>query len=262
MAVSSLNKEVATRLFRMLAVNEQKMDSVKRDHSSYAKLSLLTQQVNLLQYQAQRVVDKSAVKVIDVGSPQLSENCTTLSTEYDEGAKRLLSMISIDESRLAAVKSDSTACAKLSILAEQVGMLQAQAKEVVDDAEVNRLLTEIGMSCRIVPGTVYYHYTQNGKDTLSRIADDEWDCYDEFHGKYFYDFDFTFRKLGHELGGTDSPMDFGMAQTILLPRLLSDESTDSKTTASADHIMEEPTGINIPAALEAQTPICGRLSRW
>ncbi len=37
MAVSSLDKDVATRLFRMLAVNEQAADAIKRDHASYAK---------------------------------------------------------------------------------------------------------------------------------------------------------------------------------------------------------------------------------
>ena len=45
MAISSCNKEVATRLFRMLAVNEQTVTTVKSDHASYAKFSLLTQQV-------------------------------------------------------------------------------------------------------------------------------------------------------------------------------------------------------------------------
>ena len=56
-------QEVATRLFRMLAVNEQTVSSVKRDHASYAKLSLLTQQMGLLQQQSQKVVDKVEAKM-------------------------------------------------------------------------------------------------------------------------------------------------------------------------------------------------------
>ena len=34
MAVSSLDKDVATRLFRMLAVNEQAADAIKRSTAS------------------------------------------------------------------------------------------------------------------------------------------------------------------------------------------------------------------------------------
>ena len=56
MAVSSLDKDVATRLFRMLAVNEKAQESVKRDHASYAKLSLLTQQAQMVQQQAVQAV--------------------------------------------------------------------------------------------------------------------------------------------------------------------------------------------------------------
>ena len=48
----NMNKEVATRLFRMLAVNETTVNSVKRDAASYARLSLLTQQMGLVQQQA------------------------------------------------------------------------------------------------------------------------------------------------------------------------------------------------------------------
>ena len=44
MAISSCNKEVATRLYRMLAISELEADRVKSDHASFAKLGLLTQQ--------------------------------------------------------------------------------------------------------------------------------------------------------------------------------------------------------------------------
>ena len=37
---------------------------------------------------------------------------------------------------------------------------------------------------------------------LSRIADDEWASYEEYLGKYLYDFDFTFRKVEGK-GGID-----------------------------------------------------------
>merc|ERR1719316_503929 len=116
MAVSSLPKDVATRLFKMLAVDEQAANAVKRDHASYAKLNLLTQQMNLLKHQAVGVVEKSVAQA-----------------EYDEGAKRLVNMLAVNESTALAIKSSPVACAKLSILAEQVGLLQAQAQEAVDE---------------------------------------------------------------------------------------------------------------------------------
>ena len=83
MSVSALDKDVATRLFKMLAVNEQTAASVKRDHASYAKLSLLTQQANLVQQQAVQVVNKAATKAA-VGDGEIQLTCTALSTEFDD----------------------------------------------------------------------------------------------------------------------------------------------------------------------------------
>jgi hypothetical protein len=227
----NMDKQVATRLFRMLAVNEKTVSSIKRDHASYAKLSLLTQQMGLLQQQAQTVVDKCEAKVAkqarieeadadpiaDIseappvkGSQQpkmvgKDETRLAVSSEYDEGAKRLLSMLTTNENTTLAVARDTSSCARLSILAEQVGLLQAQAQSCIDEADLNRHLSELGQSTpgtRIVPGVMYYHYVQNGKEVLSRIADDEWCSYDEYLGKYLYDYDLTFRKVEGK-GGID-----------------------------------------------------------
>ena len=66
MAHSSLDKDVATRLFRMLAVNEQAAAAIKRDHASYAKMSLLTQQAQLccsIRHN-KTVIDKCEAKAI------------------------------------------------------------------------------------------------------------------------------------------------------------------------------------------------------
>lgn len=225
----NMDKQVATRLFRMLAVNEQTVSSIKRDHSSYAKLSLLTQQMGLLQKQAQTVVDKSEAKVakaarieeaselapvvdeVDTQAKALNpridevsgETRLAVSSEYDEGAKRLLSMLTTNESTVLAVSRDTSACARLSILAEQVGLLQEQAQGCIDEADLNRHLCELGEKTpgtRLAPGVVYYHYIQNGIEVLSRIADDEWASYEQYLGKYLYDFDLTFRKVEGKAG--------------------------------------------------------------
>ena len=119
MSVSALDKDVATRLFKMLAVNEQTAESVKRDHAAYAKLSMLTQQAQMLQAQAINTVNKVAAKADD--SVEITSTSTALSTEFDDGAKRLLKMMNVNERAVATIKHDHGACSKLSLLAEQVG---------------------------------------------------------------------------------------------------------------------------------------------
>ena len=155
---SNMNKEVATRLFRMLAVSEQTASTVQRDHASYAKLNLLSQQMNLLHSQAQQTVSKSVAKA-EKSEIHLSEaSCTSLSTEFDEGAKRLLTVMAVDDKTVATIKRDPPASAKLSLLAEQAGLLQQQAQQAIDESEVNQHLFEVAsrITCKLVPGTMCY----------------------------------------------------------------------------------------------------------
>mmetsp|Transcript_26811 Transcript_26811/g.80028 ORF Transcript_26811/g.80028 Transcript_26811/m.80028 type:complete len:278 (-) Transcript_26811:235-1068(-) len=246
----NMNKEVATRLFRMLAVNETTVNSVKRDAASYARLSLLTQQMGLVQQQAQRVVEKAEgrlAKQAKLDGDITMVTSTALSSEYDEGAKQLLSMITTNDKAAALVARDPPACARLSVLAEQVGLLQEQAQACIDEADLNRHLTELGAcmpGTRLVPGTMYYHYTQNGKEVLSRIAHDEWANYDEYHGKFLYDFDYTFRR---QIG---TPSGIEVITQALLPQL-----TDKRAAASGDEV-------HVPNVPETPAVVCPVLSRW
>lgn len=243
----NMGKDVATRLFRMLAVNEQTVNSVKRDASSYAKLSLLTQQMGLVQQQAQRVVEKAETKRAK-GDDGIVLKCTALSAEYDDGAKRLLSMITADERTVASVARDPPACAKLSVLAEQVGLLQEQAQTCIDEADLNTHLHELGAcmpGTRLVPGTTYYHYTQNGKEVLSRISNEEWSNYEEYHGKFIYDYDYTFRRQIGTGGGIE------VISQALLP-YVPPSALDGTAGAEAGVVVSQT-----PA-----TPVCPVLSRW
>jgi len=244
----NMSKEVATRLFRMLAVNETTVNSVKRDAASYARLSLLTQQMALIQQQAHRVVETAEVRLAKQAKLEgeiTMITSTAISSEYDQGAKQLLSMITTNEKAAALVARDAPACARLSVLAEQVELLQEQAQTCIDEADLNRHLAELGAcmpGTRLVPGTVYYHYTQNGKEVLSRIAHDEWSNYDEYHGKYLYDYDFTFRRqLGLSSG-------IEVITQALLPQL-------PHTSASGDESHRRDMPETTPA-------ICPVLSRW
>jgi len=219
----NMSKEVATRLFRMLAVSELRAETLKRDSASYAKMNLLTQQMNLLQAQAQTTVSNSVAKAKAVDADlTLRADCTALSAEFDEGAKRLLMVMAVDDKTISTIKRDAPASAKLSLLAEQATMLQQQAHQALSEAEMNVHLFEVAgrITCRLVPGTMYYHYTQHGNEVLSRIADDDWDNYDEFHGKYLYDWDFTFRRqlpLHEDHDESAGTAGAGFAQLMLLP---------------------------------------------
>jgi len=264
----NMDKQVATRLHKMLAVNDQTVAAVKRDHASYAKLSLLTQQMNLLQQQAQTVVEKSEAKAIKFSKVEHTSNDTrlALSEEFDEGAKRLVSMLSISKSTVDIISSDDGASARLSLLSEQVGLLQAQAKQAVDDATLNKLLTDIGMSSRIVPGTIYYHYRQGGKDVLSRIASDEWANYDEFLGKYLYDYDFVFRRLHGDVIDPDwCAATVPVPTKMYMPQLagaLSDKLPSVPATPATPPSCLDTAATNGPATASKGPPVCPVLSRW
>merc|ERR1719174_1253664 len=274
----NMDKQVATRLHKMLAVNDQTVAAVKRDHASYAKLSLLTQQMNLLQHQAQTVVDKCEAKAIKFPkSEHTSDTRLALSEEFDDGAQRLVGMLALSKTTADTISCDDGASARLSLLAEQVGLLQAQAKQAVDDAALNKLLTEIGMSSRIVPGTVYYHYKQNGKDVLSRIANDEWCNYDEYHGKYLYDYDFIFRRLHGDVVDTDwHAATVPLPQGMYMPQLSMSMKVDALGSAApaqaaaplnvdATPAQSQSCGSEHRAEASEVTPakaVCPVLSRW
>jgi hypothetical protein len=290
MAVSSLDKDVATRLFKMLAVNEHTAAAVKRDHASYAKLSLLTQQANLVQQQAVHVVNKVAKRA--GADDEINLTCTALSAEYDSSAGRVLAMLDVNERTVALIKKDTPACAKLSLLGEQVEMLQQQAQEAVEDAKLNAYLSQLtaGTVAKLVCGTMYYLYTQNGKEVLSRIAPSEWDNYDEYHGKYLYDYDFTFRKeleehereamrqervlllpncvagKGNSWGGLHVA-GFGAkaaadGQLPVEDAPMEDAPMEKAPAEKAPMEVMDATGVMEPKPEAPAKPICGVLSRW
>eukprot|EP00320_Phaeocystis_rex_P003742 CAMPEP_0119065402 /NCGR_PEP_ID=MMETSP1178-20130426/8230_1 /TAXON_ID=33656 /ORGANISM="unid sp, Strain CCMP2000" /LENGTH=272 /DNA_ID=CAMNT_0007046913 /DNA_START=51 /DNA_END=869 /DNA_ORIENTATION=- len=258
----NMNKEVATRLFRMLAVSEQTANTIKHDHASYAKLHLLSQQMLLLQAQTEQTVAKSLAKAQadNEGDIQLTEKCTALSPEYDEGAKRLLTIMAVDKTTVDTIKRDTPACAKLSLLADQASMLQQQAQQALSDSEVNCHLFEVAsrVTCKLVPGTMYYHYSRNGDEVLSRIADDEWTFYDEYHGKYLYDWDFTFRRqpLASEEWGHEA----SQPMLMLLPNVVANPPTP--TSFNADQEISEAETAKTPMRSDLRAPICAVHSRW
>ena len=102
---------------------------------------------------------------------------------------------------------------------------------------------------------MYYHYTQNGSEVVSRIADDEWSCYDAYHGKYLYDWDFTFRRqplAGEEQQEHAEPFMSGGGRLRLLPHVAGTPETRPGIAHAPADAMDT----------EAPVPICPVLSRW
>lgn len=89
----------------------------------------------------------------------------------------------------------ATAGSKLSVIAEQVRFLQQQAKNILEEANLNNQLHHIACNFKKVPGKVYYVYKrgEQGKHYMSLIAPEEWgkDC-PEFVAAYKLEHDMTF----------------------------------------------------------------------
>ena len=56
MALTNLNKDIQTRLFSMLALNDNNIEIVKSHSASYAKLGLIAEQINELQEKAKEII--------------------------------------------------------------------------------------------------------------------------------------------------------------------------------------------------------------
>lgn len=256
---ANMDKDVATRLFKMLAVSQQTAATIQRDHASYAKLNLLSQQMNLLQQQASNAVAKSVNAAATAASStpdahiQLTapQHSTAITAEYDENAHRLLTVMAVDDKTLATVQRDAPACAKLSLLAEQASMLQQQAQHAIEESEVNSHLFDVAaaVTCKLVPGTTYYHYTQQGREVVSRIAPNEWSTYEEFHAEYLYDYDLTFRRQPAAAEARDDEQ-YGAAAPLLL-------ALPQPAAAGGTGAVLQPS-----CGSEATKPICDVLSRW
>lgn len=99
-----------------------------------------------------------------------------------------------DNNKIEMIKQNHSTFSKLSIIAEQINNLQNKALEIIEDCSLNEFLNNIEVNIKKVPGTTYYHYKMNNRDILSIINPEEWNTYDTFIGKYYYNYDYTFLK--------------------------------------------------------------------
>lgn len=92
----------------------------------------------------------------------------------------------------------ATACSKLTVIADQIKMLQDQARKVLEIAQRDSMLHHV--ACNIVkkPGTVYYLYQRESEQKyFSILSPEEWgrSCPHAFLGGFRLEHDHSWTKL-------------------------------------------------------------------
>tara|TARA_Y100000816_G_scaffold75114_1_gene50775 strand:+ start:65 stop:445 length:381 start_codon:yes stop_codon:yes gene_type:complete len=102
MALSNLDKDNLYRLFNMININDTKnqklIDSVKSNNTTYAKLQLITKQIENLKQEAIEIINEN-----EITNSYNNIECNFRKTPgnyyyiYEKNNKQFLSMISPDE---------------------------------------------------------------------------------------------------------------------------------------------------------------------
>ena len=90
-----MNKDVITRLMKMLSSNDTQLSEVKGDHAAYAKLHLIASQMQMLQQQARTVISESQTNARLQQIPMTSRKVPgTVYHLYTQNGNSVLSIIS------------------------------------------------------------------------------------------------------------------------------------------------------------------------
>ena len=111
---------------------------------------------------------------------------------------RLFNMININnDNNIHEIKSNYSTYSKLELIAKQIKYLEDEALNILEEHNINNSLNDIKCNFKKVPGKYYYLYIINGEIKLSMISDDEWNTYEKFLGKFYYDYDYNFKKINN-----------------------------------------------------------------
>ena len=100
MSLTNMDKDVTTRLFQMLSINDEKnkIQSIKNNYSQYAQLKLIAEQIHNLQNQAHTIINNAEINnhlhKIDMQARKVPG---TYYYHYLINNKEALSIISPDE---------------------------------------------------------------------------------------------------------------------------------------------------------------------
>ena len=116
-----------------------------------------------------------------------------LSNLNKDNLYRLFKMININEKdNITDIKTNYSTYSKLEIIAKQMNNLKIEAERIIENHDLNTELKNIECNFKKVSGTYYYLYIINNRKTLSLISDTEWEQYDKFLYKLYFDYDCQF----------------------------------------------------------------------
>lgn len=101
MALSNLNKEVTTNLFKMLLNDDDnKINMIKQNHVTYSKLSIIAEQIYNLQSKAMEIIDDCSLnEFLNSIETKIKKVPGTYYYHYKMNNRDILSIISPEEWR-------------------------------------------------------------------------------------------------------------------------------------------------------------------
>ena len=112
---------------------------------------------------------------------------------------RLFNMINIENIQnqkfIDNIKSNNSAYSKLQVITKQIELLKEQAIQIINENNLTNEYNNIECNFRKVPGNYYYVYEKNNKKVLSMISPDEWNTYEKFIQKVYFDYDYNFYNI-------------------------------------------------------------------
>lgn len=108
--------------------------------------------------------------------------------------KDLMISLNQNDNKLELLKSNHSQYAQLKLISQQMEMLKTQAKQILNEINIQNDLHSIHKNFQLISGNTYYLYSKNEHKFLSLISPEEWGdaLTSKFEGKYFYDYDKQF----------------------------------------------------------------------
>lgn len=129
----------------------------------------------------------------------------SLSNLDNDTTTRLFKMINLNDNlkneQINKIKNDSNTYYQLNLISKQIENLKLEAVNIIKNHIDTEKFNNISCNFLKVPGNYYYLYTNKGIEILSLVPP-EYDnngniinmIYDNFLGKYVYDYDLKFKK--------------------------------------------------------------------
>ena len=116
--------------------------------------------------------------------------------------KMIISNDNLTNEQLCKIKNDSSTYAQLNLINKQIESLKLEAINIIQNHVKTEEINNIICNFKKVPGTLYYLYSDNNKNTkIISLVPPEYDTngnivssiYTNFLGKYFFDYDLKFK---------------------------------------------------------------------